>query len=179
MTDLSFHHLADKPQHVPTCGRWEHEAWGKSGGMTLDQAIAHYAHTGHDALPVTLIATSRDEIVGMVSLWVNDCPLRPDLTPWVASLYVAPAARGQGIGPALFSRIQAEAARLGIERLHLMTQHSEAIYRAEGWKTFDHIDGPGPMKNAVLMHKDVAARTPQCIDKTRDVASPRHARHLD
>lgn len=39
--------------------------------------------------PGTVIATLGDEIVGMVSLWASDCPLRPNLTPWAASLFVA------------------------------------------------------------------------------------------
>ena len=155
---IDFSHLADKPHHIPTCARWEHETWGNSGGKTMDDAIASYSHTGRDALPLTLIATSGANIVGMVSLWINDCPLRPDLTPWVASLYVSPAARGQGIGSSLFSRIEDQAVRLGIRRLYLMTQHSEAFYRTMGWETFDRIDGPGPMENAVLMRKITQGR---------------------
>lgn len=155
MLRIEFHYLADQPGHIPTCARWEHEAWGKSGGRTMDDAIASYTGTRRDGLPMTLIATSGDEIVGMVSLWINDCPLRPDLTPWAASLYVSPAARGHGIGPSLFARIEAEAGRLGIGRLHLMTQHSEAIYRMTGWETFAQIDGPGPMRDAVLMRKEL------------------------
>ena len=156
MTQISIHYLADHPEHIPTCARWEHETWGKSGGKTMADAIGSYTGTRRDGLPLTLTATVGDEIVGMVSLWTSDCPLRPDLTPWAASLYVSPTARRRGIGPLLFARIQEEAARLGIRRLYLMTQHSQAVYQTTGWESFDHIDGPGPMQDAVLMQKDIS-----------------------
>lgn len=159
---IEIHYLADRPDHIPTCARWEHMTWGKSGGKTMDDAIASYTDTLRDGLPMTLIATSGEEVVGMVSLWINDCPLRPELAPWVASLYVAPTARGQGIGRSLFARIETEAIRLGIRRLHLMTQHSEAIYLMTGWETFAHINGPGPMREAVLMRKGLSGPVAGC-----------------
>lgn len=155
MTSIDIHYLADRPEHIQACANWEHAEWGQSSGKTLADAVASYTDTRRDGLPLTLIAMSEDEIVGMVSLWASDCPLRPDLTPWAASLFVAPAARGQGIGPLLFARIQEEAARLGIRRLYLMTQHLEAVYQASGWETIDRIDGPGPMRDAVLMRLDI------------------------
>ena len=156
MTDTTIHYLADKPVHIHTCALWEHQEWGRHGGKTLEQAVACYAHSNRHALPLTLIAcTPTDQVIGMVSLWDSDCPLRPDLTPWAASLYVAPDWRGRGVGSRLFIRIHHEARRLGIARLHLMTQHSEAVYAAQGWRTFERIDGPGAMRDAALMHIDL------------------------
>lgn len=153
---IQIAYLADKPHHAATCAVWEHEEWGRGGDKTLEDALASYAGSQRDALPLTLLACSADdELLGMISLWASDCPLRPEITPWAASLYVAPAGRGLGIGTYLFGRVQAEGRRLGLERLHLMTQHSEAVYAAQGWKIFDHIDGPGSMRDAVLMVKDI------------------------
>lgn len=159
MNTISLHYLADRPDAVAQCARWEHREWGRLGGKSVADAVALYAPARRDGVPLTVVACDGDgdggAVVGMVSLWACDCPLRPDLAPWVASLYVPPAARGRGIGTALFSRIQAEARRLGFTRLHLMTQHSEAVYAAAGWRTFDRIDGPGAMRGAVLMHRDL------------------------
>lgn len=156
-TPFVIGYLADRPDLVPLCARWEHEEWGKAGGKTLAQAAACYVHSRRDGLPLTLVAmaAATGAAMGMASLWDNDCPLRPELTPWAASLYVAPQGRGQGIGTALFARIQDEARRLGIARLHLMTQHSEAVYAGQGWHRFDRIDGPGAMRDAVLMYRDM------------------------
>lgn len=156
MPEMTLHYLAERPGHALACARWEHAEWGAAGGKSLDRAIAAYADARRDGLPLTLIAcTGADDLAGMVSLWQSDCPLRPDLTPWVASLFVSPRHRGRGIGTALFAQIRTEAERLGINRLYLMTQHSEAIYAGLGWVTFDRIDGPGAMKNAALMRLDL------------------------
>lgn len=160
MTDIpagiQVHHLADKPHHTRTCAVWEHQEWGMGGGTTQEHALTSFSGSRRDTLPLTLLACSaNDDLLGMISLWASDCPLRPALSPWAASLYVAPECRGRGIGTYLFGRIQDEARRLGITRLHLMTQHSEAVYSAQGWQVFDRIDGPGSMRNAVLMLKDL------------------------
>lgn len=154
---FALHMLSDRRDFVPVCARWEHEEWGKP----LDQAMADFAAARADGLPLTVVALNgAGRAAGMVSLWHSDCPLRPALSPWLASLYVAPEARSQGLGSALFTRAEAEARRLGLGRLHLMTQHSEAHYRRLGWQTFDHIDGPGSMAGAVLMRKDLPTPPP-------------------
>lgn len=153
---IQIHYLADKPHHVPTCAAWEHREWGMGGGKTFDDALVSFTGSQRDTPPLTLLAcTDTDALIGMVSLWASDCPVRPDLTPWAASLFVSPLGRGQGIGTYLFDRIQDEARRIGIQRLHLMTQHSEDVYAAQGWQVFERIDGPGSMRNAVLMCKDL------------------------
>lgn len=153
---FTLHYLADRPGDIPLCAEWEHAEWGRGGGKTMTEAIASYADARRDGLPLTLVAcTQAGQAVGMVSLWVSDCPLRSALTPWVASLYVAPMARGHGIGTSLFARIQQEAAALDFRRLYLMTQHSVAIYAATGWEPFDRVDGVGAMREAVLMRKDI------------------------
>ncbi|MGC2856333.1 GNAT family N-acetyltransferase [Novispirillum sp. DQ9] len=145
--------LSDHPHLVPACAAWEAGEWGGP----LEQALAEYAAARPDGLPLTVVAVdAAGAAAGMVSLWVSDCPLRPEITPWMASLYVAPAARGHGLGSLLFARAETEARRLGIDRLHLMTQESEDHYRALGWQTFDRIDGPGAMAGAALMRKDLA-----------------------
>jgi predicted N-acetyltransferase YhbS len=156
MSEPTLHFLADRPQHVRTCAAWEYAAWGQGGGKTMADSLSCYDRTRSDTMPLTLIACRADDtVVAMVSLWESDCASRPDLTPWVASLYVAPVARQQGIGARLFRCIQAEAIRLGLDHLYLMTQHvaSERFYRADGWQSFDRVDGPGALRQAVLMRK--------------------------
>jgi len=154
---FSVHYLADRRDDIALCARWEHAEWGLGGGKPLVDALASYDDVRRDGLPLTLVACSEaGQVVGMVSLWASDCPLRPALTPWVASLYVAPPARGYGIGSSLFARIEQEAVILGFRRLYLMTQYSAATYAATGWSAFDRVDGIGALRDAVLMCKDLS-----------------------
>lgn len=161
--------LKDNPDAAATCARWEHEEWGRP----LAETLPDFAAAQTDRLPLTVVALDvMGKPAGMISLWTDDCPLRPDLTPWLASLYVTPEARGQGLGGALLARAETEARRLGIPRLHLMTQHSEAHYRTHGWHTFDRIDGPGSMRGAVLMRKDFQPHAAVARNRYGALASP-------
>ena len=78
--------------------------------------------------------TCRCEVVGSASLLEHDLDSRPDLGPWLASLYVAPAHRHQGLGAALAERVVEEAARLGVPTLYLFTFDRAGYYARLGWR---------------------------------------------
>src|SRR4051812_20450451 len=58
-------------------------------------------HAEPDSIPLTLVAAEGNEPVGSVSLVESDLTGWDHLTPWLASLYVRPDWRGQGIGKLL------------------------------------------------------------------------------
>jgi len=89
-------------------------------------------------LPTTLVAIAAGELLGSISLVVDDHAELTRYSPWLASLFVAPAARGRGIGTALLERMLAEARALGIARLYLFTEHQEDWYAALGWILVEH-----------------------------------------
>ncbi len=65
-----------------------------------------------------------------VASWEADIsPAEPDLG-WVMSVYVAPSARGQGLGDAIFARIVDNAARAGMTRLGLHVGQNNAAAQA-------------------------------------------------
>lgn len=133
---MEIGYLADHMRWAPRIARWHHRAWGGLlRDWTCEQALAELrGHTGRTSIPTTLVAFDGGEPLGSVSLVPEDAPELADLTPWLASLYVAPAHRGRGIGRVLVRRAVAEAARLGVVRLHLYTPHHEAFYRTLGWR---------------------------------------------
>jgi len=57
----------------------------------------------------------------------------PELTPWVASVYVRRAARGSGVGSALIRHIMQRAARGGLGTLYLFTPDRVEFYRRLDW----------------------------------------------
>ena len=85
------------PQHASRVTEW---LWQAFGGETLPQAffasIVEHSQTP-GALPITFVAVEGERLLGTVGLWRCDLISRQDLYPWMAALYVAPEARGQGL----------------------------------------------------------------------------------
>ncbi len=97
--------------------------------------LTNYTHC--DRIPLTLVALTTDGIAcGTISLDTNDLNSHLHLSPWMASLYVAPAFRGRGIATLLMCKLKAIAIILKISTLYLWTtQHHQNLYIKHGWIT--------------------------------------------
>ncbi len=74
-------------------------------------------------------------VLGSVSLiGSDDLTGFEHLTPWLASLYVAPRGRGRRLGSALVDLVLDAAARLGHPYVHLFTAGQEGFYLDRGWR---------------------------------------------
>jgi N-acetylglutamate synthase-like GNAT family acetyltransferase len=71
--------------------------------------------------------------VATASLVHADLDARPDLSPWLASLFVDPPFRGRGHSIRLVRVVEAAARAAGIGTLWLYTAHAEGLYRRLGW----------------------------------------------
>jgi predicted N-acetyltransferase YhbS len=130
--------LAANPGVVDTLAAWHHAQWGEMmAPWSLEDARRelreHVEASG--GYPTTLVALADDGgILGSVSLVPTDAPEFAEYTPWLASLYVAPSARGAGVGSALVRAIVDHAHRLGFGMLYLFTPGSPQIYLNCGWR---------------------------------------------
>ncbi|STY78949.1 GNAT family acetyltransferase [Legionella wadsworthii] len=93
-------------------------------------------HLNIEQLPLTVVAFDEDKPVGMCSLRVND-GIRPELTPWLGSLVVAPGHQKQGIARQLILRVKEEAQTLGFKNLYLFAFDPTIpeYYSRLGWRT--------------------------------------------
>ena len=79
---------------------------------------------------------------------------RPDLTPWLAGVFVVPEARRRGYAARLIAAVE-QAGRAGsIPTLWLYTSSAERIYARAGWRTVETFDRRG--KPTALMRRDLA-----------------------
>ena len=132
--------LADHPGLAPRLARWHHAEWAHLySDWTLEAAEAELRdHAGRTGLPTTLVALDGADCLGSASLVEVDAPDLGDRgQAWLASLYVRPDARGQGLGASLVHAIVALAAREGLPRLCLFTPGQSAFYARLGWRRFD------------------------------------------
>ncbi|GIV79182.1 GNAT family N-acetyltransferase [Litorilinea aerophila] len=136
---LEITYLADHPHLVPTLAHWHHEQWGRiNSHKTLADRLARLqGHLQRRAIPTTFVALANGEPVGCASLVLHDLPDRVDLTPWLASVYVLPQRRHQGIGRALVRRVEDEARALGVPTLYLYTPDRQQFYAHLGWSVVE------------------------------------------
>lgn len=136
---MLIEYLADEPLLIPELARLHHAQWGHlRPDETLPQRTRRLeACCGRGGVPTVFVAVEGGELRGSAMLIAHDMDTRPDLTPWLAGVYVVDAYRGRGYGSALVQRVEAEASALGVERLYLYTPDAEDFYARLGW-AHDH-----------------------------------------
>jgi GNAT superfamily N-acetyltransferase len=136
---VTIEYLADRPQFIPTVARWHHAEWGhlRPGETVEDRAARVERACGHREIPTTFVAVDGGEPVGCASLIEHDMLTRPELSPWLAGVFVLPEHRKRGIGAALVKRVIQEARALGTPRLYLYTSGFGALYLRLGWSVVE------------------------------------------
>ncbi len=123
--------LAEHPDLVRVIAEW-HNRWDER--QSLDFWIrCHTADARQEGIARAWIAFVDGEPVGSVSLVEGNMDGRPELSPWLAALWVRPEYRGRGVGAALARRCEEEARRLGVRRLYLYTEAAAGFYTRLGW----------------------------------------------
>lgn len=120
--------------HLPIVAAWLHRAWWAAEGYALADTIAFLREASGPSLPIALIAERDGQPVGTATLDIEDLPGREDLSPWLASVLVAPNHRRQGIATALVTAVRQRAAALGHARLWLFTADQAAFYAKRDWQ---------------------------------------------
>jgi predicted N-acetyltransferase YhbS len=90
--------LRDAPQFFPQVADRIWRAWWEPGGTTLAELEGKLSEVAAATdFPFTLVATADDGFVGTVTAIASDLDERPDLTPWIAALWVEPDFRRTGV----------------------------------------------------------------------------------
>lgn len=129
--------LSQEPQHIPTLAAWHHQEWAHlNPGGTLEKRIAKmqtYLEAG--LVPSTYIYKQNGQLTGSAALIECDMDTRAELTPWLASVFVSPKFRRQGIGSALVRHVMLQAQLADLPRMYLFTPDQADFYQKLGWQT--------------------------------------------
>lgn len=150
--------LRDHPVLVPALAAAHVQAFGGLlPDWTVSQAEAELRGQQRDTIPCTWLALDAGDWLGSVSLLHDDHEQIRGWSPWLASLYVKPGARGRGVGAALVAHAVAQAAAFGVPELYLYCEASMvAWYRSLGWSEHTRLQ-LGPLAITV-MRIDTRAR---------------------
>ena len=127
---MRLDYLADHPEFVPVLAAWHHAEWARYyDHWPLEHVAAELAsHTGPCRVPTTFVAVEDGRPIGSARLIAADLEGWEHLSPWLASVFVTPQRRGEGIGTRLVERVVEEATRLGFPAVYLWTPGQRAYY---------------------------------------------------
>jgi GNAT superfamily N-acetyltransferase len=128
--------LAQKPTLIPQVAQWLWTEWARRKGRTLDMVTDRLAARAASGGPEqTFVVLDGGTPVATASLVASDLVSRPDLTPWLASVFVDPPHRGRGHAARLVRRVEEAARAANTEILWLYTEDAEGLYAKLGWQT--------------------------------------------
>lgn len=154
-TPAMIERLKPDSAELRIAAQWRHEAFLKDDGFSVADSEAQLTKIA--ARPAgceaALIALVQGRIAGICLLVLHELDPLHDHSPWLASLYVAPQFRRQGIARDLVRAIEDHARHNGIRRLHLYTVDAEELYLKCGWNVVERLLPNGmPL---VLMTRDL------------------------
>jgi GNAT superfamily N-acetyltransferase len=97
--------------------------------------------------------------LGTASVIASDLDERPELTPWVAAVWVEETARGHGVGAALVEQATQASFALGFARTYLCARAPMTpFYEGLGWTLIER--GVGPHQLGVFIREAGASARP-------------------
>ena|SRR5687768_928852 len=139
---VTIEYLADHPEAVPMLARLHHEQWrAVTPHLTIADRIAGFqSRMQRQQVPTGFVAVVDGTVAGMACLVAHDMETRPELTPWLATVLVAPEYRRRGIGSALSERVAVEGRVLGFPQLYLVTFDKTGLYARLGWSEMERTE---------------------------------------
>ncbi len=131
---LEILNLKEKPDDLTTLARWHQDEWSYlNPGETLEHRVSRMQpYLNADFIPSTFIAVD-NILLGSAAIIAQDMKTRPQLTPWLASVFVAPGCRRNGTGSKLVLHAMQQARNAGIKTLYLFTPDKQAFYLKLNW----------------------------------------------
>jgi GNAT superfamily N-acetyltransferase len=160
--EISIEYLRDHPHLINELAKLSWNEWQpiyQERSQNFEDALNNYrGRMNTDRLPVTVVALSKNQLVGTVSLKFHDLDIRPQLDPWLGALLVLPDWRGQGIASLLMQRAVDIARTLNIAQLYLWTSSAEGLYRKLGWRVVERTEYCGKTIVVMTVTTDEALR---------------------
>ena len=134
--------LGDHLSWLPALAHWRYDQWGPLvGASSFDGYVALLTQAAASRrVPSVLIAVADRQLLGSANLVASDLPPRPELTPWLAQLFVDPTRRRDGVGAALVRAVLQRAQQCGYSRVYLYTSGTlPEYYRRLGWRIVERL----------------------------------------
>jgi predicted N-acetyltransferase YhbS len=154
MNDIQIENLSGHRDLIPLLAQWHYRQWGDLTGASSEKDYQKLLcrYTSPQIIPLTLLAVNGNRLLGSVNVVQSDLDIRPELTPWLAQLYVPPEERDRGIGSTLVRAAAARSKELGFDTLYLYTSGTLPIfYERIGWTMREIVRYKGKERTIMAM----------------------------
>ncbi|WP_434710165.1 GNAT family N-acetyltransferase [Pseudomonas sp. R1-1] len=138
---MHIEYLCDRPEFIEELAELNFNEWGEfAPGDSLQARIELMRSAcGKGEIPSVVVALQASELLGGALLIDSDLEVRPELTPWLAGVYVKTEHRGKGVASRLINHVVEEARKLGVAQLYLYTDTSQSLYARLGWEVVEEL----------------------------------------
>ncbi|GGW52584.1 GNAT family N-acetyltransferase [Alishewanella tabrizica] len=146
--------LKHYPEHIPEIAKWHFQEWGElfPEKSEADFASDLAATLNDGTVPLSWVLMLDEQVVGTASILLDDMQTNRDLSPWLANIYLAPAARGKGLGKWLVQQVMLQAQQLGLTKLYLFTEDKPEFYQQFGWQPLKQERYEGTLVTIMYWH---------------------------
>jgi GNAT superfamily N-acetyltransferase len=127
--------LRQRPEFFDAVADRIWQEWWEPNGYPLAYVEGRLAENMQNTpIPLALVAHDGENFLGTSSLIESDLDERPELSPWVAAVWVEERARGHGVGAALVDAATRACFALGFPRAYLCARpRMTGFYERLGW----------------------------------------------
>lgn len=146
---ITIQTLASRPEFIPRLAEWAYQQWYGNRLTDFRLVVEGYRRRSQPLIPLSWVALDDTTPIGMASLTRIELRSRPDLSPWLSSLYVIPGERRKGTAGLLVDAVIAHCRSLGFQNVYLFTGENHEIdlfsyYTRRGWLFLaDSVDNEG------------------------------------
>jgi len=142
---------------LPELAKLHFDEWRHmSPDKTLEDRVLKLREAARSSdVPFFVVGIDDEQLIGSAALVNEDMRTRKDLSPWLASVFVKPEHRNNGIATSLVRHIEDKAKERGIKKLYLYTEHARTLYSKLGWYDLEECEYQGV--NVAIMYKEFAS----------------------
>lgn len=122
---MQIYNLKDKLEYLDEVACLEYEEWADKKEENREEKIKNKKEKIKKNFSnnsfCKLILLDKDELIGFISMFPNDCNEENNLTPWYATMYVKKEFRKLGYSKILNDAILKEARSRGFSKIYLKT----------------------------------------------------------
>jgi GNAT superfamily N-acetyltransferase len=156
---MEIAYLKDKLEFIPKLAEGIITQWSsmykKQGKELNDIEKTLIDRAVDDKIPLTMVGFDGDTVIGSVTIKADDFSSRPDLTPWIAGVFVFEEFRLKGYGRELIQFAEGVAKeKFDYDKIYLYTGSAENLYLKVGYSVVDRVQRETGSE-LVIMEKEI------------------------